>query len=269
MKWRGGGLPCVCGVVIGFLWAAGASAQTDEIQVYDGELAAPRVLNLTLHNNYVADGLATPAFAGAVTADRSWNGAFEWAFGLTRWFEAGLYLPVYSRDHGQGWGLDGFKLRTLFAVPDASHRRFFYGLNLEFSVNARRWDTSRLSSELRPIIGWHLGSTDIVVNPILDTAYEGFGKLEVAPVLRLARHFGHAWAIAAEEYADLGPVRGLRAVSDQSHQIYAVVDHSGALDVEVGVGLGLTGGSDRLTVKLILSRDLNAMKPARARAAVP
>ncbi len=258
-----------CGLVVGLLWAASAAAQTDEIQVYDGELAAPGVLNLTLHNNYVADGLATPAFAGAVTADRSWNGAFEWAFGVTRWFESGLYLPVYSRDYGHGWGLDGVKLRALFAVPDAPHRVFFYGLNLELSVNARRWDTSRISSELRPIVGWHLGSTDIVVNPILDTAYDGFAKLELVPVLRLARHFGHAWALAVEEYADLGPVGSLRAVGDQSHQIYAVVDHGGSLGVELGVGIGLTGVSDKLTFKLILSRDLNGVRPARGRAAVP
>ncbi len=269
MKGRRDGRALVCGVVAGLLWAASAAAQTDEIQVYDAALAAPGVLNLTLHNNYVADGLGTPAFAGAVTADRSWNGSSEWALGVTQWFEAGLYLPVYTRDDRQGWGLDGVKLRTLFAVPDAQHRRFFYGVNFELSVNARRWDASRISSELRPIVGWRLGSADVVVNPILDTAYGGLGKLEVAPVLRVARHFGQAWTIAAEEYADLGPVRGFHAVSEQSHQIYAVVDHSGSLDVEVGVGFGLTSSSDRLTVKLILSRDLNAEKPARVRAAAP
>jgi hypothetical protein len=46
---------------------------------------------------------------------------------VTPWFEAGLYLPLYSRDKDAGWGLDGFKLRALFAVPKADERTFFYG----------------------------------------------------------------------------------------------------------------------------------------------
>jgi hypothetical protein len=251
-------------MALGLLWAATAAAQTDEIQVYDGGLAGPAVLNLTLHNNYVVDGGKTPAFEGAVTADRSWNGVLEWALGATEWFEAGLYLPLYSHDHRQGWELDGFKLRTLFAVPDADHRRFFYGSNFEFSFNARKWDAARFTSEVRPIIGWHLGRFDVIANPILDTAYDGFGNLDFAPALRLAFNFRGAWTVAAEEYADLGPLRGFQAVRDQSHQLFAVLHHRGGLDVEAGIGFGLTSGSDELTIKLILSRDLKARKRVQA-----
>src|SRR5882724_6074776 len=72
------------------------SAQTDEIQVYDGGLAARGRFNLTLHNNFIPKGLTTPAFAGAVVADGSFNGVPEWAYGVRSWFEAGLYLPLYS-----------------------------------------------------------------------------------------------------------------------------------------------------------------------------
>src|SRR6186997_3332365 len=96
-----------------------AWAQGDEIQVYTGGLAAVGVFNLTVHNNFTPKGLTDPAFPGAVVADKSWNGVPEWAYGVTRWFEAGLYLPLYSRDKDMGWGIDGFKLRTLFAVPNS------------------------------------------------------------------------------------------------------------------------------------------------------
>jgi hypothetical protein len=51
-----------------------ASAQKDEIQVYDSGLAAVGTLNLTLHSNFTPRGLATPAFPGAVIADKSFNG---------------------------------------------------------------------------------------------------------------------------------------------------------------------------------------------------
>ena len=249
--------------VLGLLAPVPALAQTDEIQVYDGGLAPPGVFNLTLHNNYVAHGLATPAFEGAVTADRSWNGVPEWALGVTPWFEAGLYLPLYSYDHELGWGLDGFKLRTLFAVPNADGRRFVYGVNLEFSFNARRWDSSRFTSEIRPIVGWHLGRVEVFVNPILDTAYDGFDNLDFAPSMRVALNLGR-WAVGLEEYADLGPLGGFLAAADQSHQLYGVLGHRGTLEIEAGVGVGLTSGSDKLTFKLILSRDLNGGKRCRA-----
>ena len=237
------------------------AAQTDEIQVYDGGLAAPGEFNLTLHTNYTPDGVTTPAFAGALVADKSLNGVPEWAYGVTPWFEAGLYLPLYriGKTGGQnGAMLNGFKLRLLFAVPHADDRTFFYGANFEFSYNAKHWDATRITSEVRPIIGWHLRPVDIIVNPIFDTAYDGLDNLDFAPATRVACTVSRTWAVALEEYADFGPVRQFYAGSAQVHQLFGVVDHSAkGLDLEAGVGFGLTNASDRLTLKLILSRDLN------------
>jgi hypothetical protein len=241
-----------------------ARAQSDEIQVYDGGLAPVGVFNLTWHNNYTPKGVTTQAFPGAVVADRSLNGVTEWAYGLTRWLELGLYLPLYSRDHDLGWGIDGGKLRTLFAVPNADDRRFFYGANFEFSYNAKRWDAKRFSSEIRPIVGWHLRPVDVIFNPILDTEYDGLNNLDFAPSTRIAYNTPGGWAIALEEYADFGPLRAFAGAPSQGHQLYAVVDHAiGAVDVEAGVGYGLTNVTDRLTFKLILSHDFNKPRPKR------
>jgi hypothetical protein len=238
-----------------------AWAQADEIQVYDGGLAAVGIFNLTLHTNFTPRGIRMPGFAGGVTPDKSLNGVPEWAFGVTRWFEAGLYLPLYSRDKASGWGLDGFKLRTLFAVPDGDDRTFVYGANFEFSFNAKRWDTTRFTSEIRPIIGWHLKPVDIIINPIIDTAYDGLGKLVFVPATRVAYNFKSGWALAFEAYGDFGEVSKFHPRSEQSHQVFAVVDRSGkAWDIEAGVGVGLTDSSDHLTLKLIISRDLNKKK---------
>ena len=237
-------------------------AQADEIQVYDGGLAPRGTFNLTLHNNYTPSGFTTPAFPGGIATDNAWNGVPEWAVGVTDWFEAGLYLPLYSigtRSGGSGPVLDGFKLRLLFAVPRADDRRFFYGANFEFSYNARHWDVKRITSEVRPIIGWHLKPVDVIFNPILDYSYDGGpGNLDFAPATRVAYNVSPAWALAVEEYDDFGPLRQLYGSGEQAHQLYAVVNHaSRVLDVEFGVGLGLTDATDKLTLKLILSRDLN------------
>jgi hypothetical protein len=249
---------CVAAIVVTLLAVPALGvAQTDEIQVYDGGLAGTGTINLTWHNNFTPKGLATPAFPGAVVADRSLNGVTEWALGVTSWFEAGLYLPLYSRDKATGWGIDGVKLRALFAVPRADDRVFFYGANFEFSYNARRWDTTRFTSEVRPIIGWHLKPIDIIVNPIVDTAYDGLENLEFVPATRIAYNFKSGWALAAEEYDDFGPVHALFQRTEQVHQFYGVVDRTWKTwDIEWGVGIGLTNASDRLTFKLIVSRDL-------------
>jgi hypothetical protein len=111
---------------------------------------------------------------------------------------------------------------------------------------------------VRPIVGWHLHPIDIIVNPILDTAYDGLKNLDFAPAWRVAYNLPSMWAVAVEEYADYGPLHELSGARDQVHQIYGVVDHTSKyFEIEAGVGVGVTDASDKLTLKLILSRDLN------------
>src|SRR5436309_12299332 len=72
----------VAAIVLAVLaFPAVAAAQADEIQVYDGGLAAKGTVNLTWHNNFIAKGLTSPAFPGAVAPNRSVNGVTEWALG--------------------------------------------------------------------------------------------------------------------------------------------------------------------------------------------
>jgi hypothetical protein len=243
MRHRPGGL-LACALLIGALPLSPAYAQTDEIQVYNAQIAAPGVLNLTLHDNYTPDG-------------RTLNGVPEWAYGVTDWMEAGLYLPLYSLRGDGALTYNGFKLRTLFVRPDAANQPFFYGVNFEFSWNTAHWDPNRHTLEIRPILGWHLGPVDVIVNPILDSAYQGFSRLDFAPAARVAYNLGPTWAVAAEEYADFGPLRGFYPARQQQQQLFAVFDYNGKpWSIEGGVGAGLTGATDHLVLKLILSRDL-------------
>lgn len=238
--------------------ATSALAQTDEIQVYDASIAPKGVFNLTLHDNYTVNGSSKPAFPGALVPEHTLNGVPEWAYGVTDWFEAGLYLPLYSVSSNKGAVVNGFKLRALFVDPDAADKPFFYGINFEFSYNAKHWDESRYSSEIRPIIGWRFGKIDLIFNPILDNSYKGFSRLDFAPSTRIDYNISDKWAVAAEEYDDFGPIRHFLPGSQQSHQLFAVVDYSGApVTVEGGIGFGLTSASDKLVLKLILSKDLN------------
>ena len=247
-------------IVLAFLVLPGARAhaQTDEIQVYNAEIAKPGVFNLTWHNNYTPDGDKTPAFPGAAVSNRSENGVPEWAYGVTPWFEAGLYLPLYSFPAHGGPEFDGFKLRTLFVEPNAAQHTFFYGINFEFSFNSKGWDQHPETSEIRPILGWRFGKVDFIFNPILDNSWTGFQHLDFAPESRLDYNIDDKWQIAAEEYDDLGQLRRFLSAAQQTHELFGVVDYNGEpINVEAGVGFGLTQATDKLTLKLILSRDLN------------
>ena len=228
----------------------------DEIQVYNAGIAAPGQFTIQQHLNYIPLGVKDPPFPGGLVSHNSINGTPEFAYGVTDWWEVGLYLPFAIQD--QQFLSNSFKLRTLFVSPNAGERNFFYGVNFEFSFNSKHWDTTHFTSEIRPIVGWHLGQWDLFINPILDTSYDGVKNLDFAPSLRLAYNISENWAVAAEHYADFGPVRKFLPGSEQSHQLFAVMDYSGEpFDVEAGVGFGLTNASDHLTLKLILSRDLN------------
>lgn len=236
-----------------------ASAQTDEIQVYDGGLADVGKFNLTLHQNFTPKGNPQPSFPNGLISNHAYVGVPEWAYGVTKFFELGLYMPLYSVTSNQGATLNGFKLRTLFAVPKADERKFFYGVNFEFSWNAKQWDEKRYSNEIRPIVGWHLGDTDIIINPILDNSYTGFGNLDFAPSVRVAHKFLPEWKFGLEEYGDYGHLNNFQSFHGQWQQLWLVADHTfkNGLDMEPGIGVGMTAASDKITLKLILSRDLN------------
>jgi hypothetical protein len=251
-------LPMLC-FAFGFLAAPVVTlAQTDEIQVYDAAIAEKGKINLMLHSNFTPDGQKTAGFPGGIVPNHSFNGVAEWAYGVTDWFEAGLYVPLYSFSDS-GASFNGAKLRALFVKPHADDHKFFYGMNFEFSFNRKQWDPRRYTSEIRAIIGWHLKPVDIIVNPILDNSYlHGLRGLDFAPAVRVAYNLSEEWAIAAEEYADYGELRGFERANQQSHQVWAVANHKGkTINVEAGIGFGVTSASDKVTLKLMLSRDLN------------
>src|SRR5262249_57058678 len=106
--------------------------QTDEIQVYDAAIADKGKINLMVHDNFTPDGRKEPDFPGGLVSNHALVGVAEWAYGVTDWFEQGLYLPLYSHTSNQGGTYNGWKLRWLFVKPHAEEQKFFYGVNFEF-----------------------------------------------------------------------------------------------------------------------------------------
>src|SRR6266849_1894409 len=138
-----------------------AHAQTDEIQVYTGEINKRDEFSITLHDNYTAIGPMRPAFIGGIVPNHSLNGVAEYGLGITPWLELGAYLPLYTVTRDGRMLIDGGKLRALFVSPNAA--------------------------EVRPILGWRSGAVDFLLNPIIDVPFRGGPKaLTFAPAERIA-----------------------------------------------------------------------------------
>ena len=108
-------------------------------------------------------------------------------------------------------------------------------------------------------MGLHLKPWDFIFNPIVDTDYTGgVRNLQFNPATRVAYNFNDRWAVAAEEYDGFGTLHDFVPVSQQFHEVWAVMDHNNKIvNIEAGSAWATPPEADRLTFKLMLSRDLN------------
>lgn len=226
-------------------WAA------DEIQVYNADIAEVGQWTIQQHLNYAFEGRTQPEFPGGLVPNHTLNGTPEFAYGITDWWDAGFYLPFAASDNQ--FLSNGAKIRNLFVSPNAEKRDVFYGVNFELSYNMPRFSQQTYALEIRPIIGWRNTEWEFIANPIVDMSFGGGGETDFLPALRLARKLGQDFFVGAEYYADFGQIGDFLPPNEQQHTIFAVTDFKiGDLDVELGLGYGLTSGSDRLIAKTIL-----------------
>ena len=226
----------------------------DEIQVYNAEIAPRGTFTLQQHLNYVWSGSTTPDFPGGFAPDRSLNGTPELAYGVTDWYELGFYAP-FAFDADGTFLPGGVKLRQLFVSPHADQRKVFYGLNVELSWQSARFSQDPIGLEFRPILGVRDLGWEFIVNPIVDLSFGGPGSSAFAPAARLARNlWGDTW-LGVEYYASYSPIGAIPPGNEQQHTVFAVADFKLlGLDVNLGMGFGLTNASDGLVSKIIIGK---------------
>src|ERR1700704_5572391 len=188
-----------------FWGVLGESAKaTDEIQVYNAGIAQAGQFTIQQHLNYIPLGIKDPPFPGGLVSHNSINGTPEFAYGVTDWWEVGLYLPFAIQD--QQFLSNSFKLRTLFVSPNAGERNFFYGVNFEFSNTTPKFSQTRFGLEIRPIIGIRNADYEFIVNPIVDIGFGKYGEADFAPAAPFARKLGQDLFVGLEYYADFGKI---------------------------------------------------------------
>ena len=243
----------VLGAVAALPFDTRPARAVDEIQLYNAEIAEVGQFTIQHHFNYAFNGRKEPDFPGGLIPHHALNATPEFAWGITEWFELGLYIP-WAIDAEGRFLSNAAKIRTLFVTPNADKKSFFYGLNFEYDYTTPRFSETRFAMEIRPIIGWRNPQWEFIVNPIVDIGFGSRGDIDFVPAARLARTFSKDLAFGLEYYTDLGRPGSFLPFQEQAHQLFAVVDFKiGDVDVDFGLGYGLTPGSDRFMAKTILT----------------
>jgi len=225
-----------------------------EIQVYDGTANAPGQPGLELHLNTVPNGRKS-APGPEVAPDRVTHLTLEPSFGMTPFWEIGGYFQTALRGDGT-LTYAGIKLRSKFVVPFPEGVHYRLGVNVELSILPEAYDQSRFGSEIRPIACWENEHFIIAVNPIIDASLAAPDFAEgpsFEPALLAKAKIAGAVALGVEYYGNFGPIAHVSPWEQQEHYLYEVFDLLSVRDVELnaGVGEGLTNGSNRWTVKMI------------------
>jgi hypothetical protein len=228
-----------------------------EIQVYDASINEPLQPSLEVHYNYVFEGRSSPSYPNEIPPDHLNHLTLEPALGIARYLEAGGYLQFVIDSHGDGhWA--GVKLRTKWVVPEDTWEHWRLGVNVEVSRIPHPFEPDAWSSEVRPILGYETGRWSYYVNPILDWSLSGGnGVPDFSPAAKLRWDTGLGWGVGVEYYADIGQLNSVPPTSQQEHYLFLVGDLlNGPMELNFGLGYGVTNASNRWVLKVILGKAL-------------
>jgi hypothetical protein len=234
---------------------AGA-ALSDEIQVYDDDINAPREVGLELHVNGTPKGRSVPDYPGEVVPNHGLRITPEFSYGLTRVWEAGLYIPSNFDSAGRG-SLAGWKLRLKWLPIHGDQGGWFAGANGELSRVARKFSESQNAFELRTIGGYRADAWLVAVNPVFGwNLSPGFrsGTPDFSLGVKATRDVAEKVALGAEYYSEMGTTSHILPLARQANTLYAVIDIAfKSIGINFGIGRGLTGSADKWTVKAIFA----------------
>jgi Putative MetA-pathway of phenol degradation len=232
-----------------------AAQENTEIQVYGADLVATGYTMVELHSNFTFDGRADTV-DGVLPTDHAFHETLEITHGFASIFEVGFYLFTNERA-GDGASVTGVHVRPRFRIPASWHLPVGLSLSQEIGYARRKFSPDTWTWEIRPIIDQTIGPVYWSFNPVLEVALHGESSGQApdfSPNVKVALAVVPWMQLGVEYYGSLGPVTGFDTLQGQEHQLFPAVDFNFSPNVEInaGVGLGLTNATDKLLAKLIL-----------------
>src|ERR1041385_497624 len=182
---------------------AAPAALPDEIQVYTDDLEAPGERGIELHVNTTPRGRTRPDYPGEVVPQHALRITPEISWGLTRNWDAGVYLPfVRSAEGADFFAGPRLRLKWLPLRPPPGAGGVFAGINGELAFVQQRFEEARRTAEIRPILGYRGETWLFSFNPIVtaDLAGTDKGVLMFAPAAKLSRSLSQGTELGVEYY---------------------------------------------------------------------
>jgi hypothetical protein len=233
-----------------------------EIQVYDEAKNEPGVTSLENHVNFTPKGSKVPD-GPMLPTDDQFHWTLEGALGLTRIWEAGVYVQTALLGDGTP-EFAGAKVRSKLIFPPFWEGRAWVGVNVEVSAIPRRFEAEVWGTEVRPIAALELPWLRAALNPILSlpltSAASDGPHFEPAASIKGVLPFGRS-ALGVEYYGDVGPLISPSPPREQQHYLYGALDASIGTGIELNFGVGgrIAGAADALVIKGILGFELGRL----------
>jgi hypothetical protein len=228
-----------------------------EIQVYGADTVPPKTTMLELHSNFTAKG-EHKQIDGIYPTYHQEHETIEITQGLTSWSEVGFYIFTSTQDgHGVQWV--GDHIRPRVRVPDSWHWPVGVSLSTEVGYQRAQYSPDTWTWEIRPIIDKSIGRWYLAVNPALERTWHGPDVNQgvgFAPGVKVGFDFTKQISGGVEYYANYGRLGSFDSLHQQQQQIFAVTDLnvSPQWEINFGVGVGPTAGTDHLLIKGIVGR---------------
>ena len=172
--------------------------------------------------------------------------------------EVGFYVFT-SINKDEGWQWVGDHIRPRVRAPDSWHLPVGLSLSTEIGYQRARYSPDTWTWEIRPIIDKQAGRWYMAFNPAIDRAWHGPGirdGIGFSPNVKVGYDFTKKINAGIEYYAAYGTVGAFSSLHDQQQQFFVATD----LDVDpkwelnFGIGVGATSGTDHLIFKTIVGR---------------
>lgn len=242
-----------------------------EIQVYGAKTIEKGSTMFELHSNFTTQGFRT-SVNGLLPDDLAWHETVEITQGVTDWFEIGAYLFLSGNKGNYAPAYVGNHLRPRLSAPDCWHLPVGLSLSLEAGYQRPRYSEDTWTLEIRPIIDKEYKWFYAALNPVIDYSFAGYNHHagpQFSTDLKIEFQITGIFGFGFEYYSGFGPFKAPLPLSQQMQQVGPAfdIDVSPMWEINFGYMFGLTPGTERGIVKLILGRkaDWKKLKTAARR----
>ena len=132
-------------------------------------------------------------------------------------------------------------------------------ISTEAGYQRRAYSTDTWTWEIRPIVDKQLDRWYLCFNPALERSFHGLDVnkgVAFAPNVKMSYDVTKKVTVGVEYYGALGSITGFDPLRDQQQAIMPALDLNLGPNWEfnLAAGIGMTGGTDHMLVKMIIGR---------------